>query len=689
MQEFYYQILLTYTDGVQSVIPFRVGTHEVSDRYVRVLMCWSDIPYGNRLKITLQGIEAKPLRYFDVKLQIPDDIYCADPLVFISGYSTNDVAACSPLKNKPYNITRDNILYKAGNRFAGAGYTSADRFFTYILLEDKWFLLRHSMENKCLKKGLDYDLEGMFFSYPVDPDSFFEAYTDFLLERYEIPRLDIPTGWCSWSCYYKDVDEEKIQRAYDELNRYYSEKKVNTLQIDDGWQTNTSFSGFWEVDREKFPNGLKGIAQDLKKDGITFGLWLAPLLASRASGFYTVHPEFKNTAHQPGEPEHSYSFGEDPVWPLDIGEQQTLDYICSVFRRCNKEYGAEYFKLDFMMFALLKLSNIVESFVIYEEDYATAIYRRAIKAIRDTVGDSFMLACGSPIAESVGIFNGIRVTPDIIWGKLKMAPSAWDLIKMCTNSIACRYFYNGKIFVNDPDGLVVRDFDQDDGFDVTYQEARTWATSVAMSGGSSLINEQMERIGGARREFFSHILPPLGVAARPVDFFEQPQPSKLYINNPDGSVIVALYNFSDHIEDLELDLADVGIKGDALCMRTWTKSVVGTVRGKLVCKDVIGHSAEVFVLVPVGKEPRFAFACCNIYGGAGVYSWSFSKKRLSVTAGKGLSACNDNKYYVYLPNSYEVPEQSESIALDNGCLIEMKAVGGVTETFEFVKKRKK
>ena len=683
---FFYQILITYIDGIQSVIPFEVGTKEVSDRYVRVLMDWNTIKDGNTLNITLQGIEAKDLMYFDVKVRVPDDIYNNDPLVFISGYSTNDVAACSPLKNKPHNVTRDNILYKAGSQYAGAGYTTADRFFTYILLEDRWFLMRHSMENKCLKIGVDYNLEGMFFGYPKNADEFFETYTDFLVEHYDIPKLDIPTGWCSWSCYYKDVDEEKIVRAHNELNRYYSEKKVNTLQIDDGWQTNNSFSGFWEVDREKFPNGLKDISQELKKDGITFGLWLAPLLASKGSGFYTVHPEFKHTAHRPWETEHSYSFGDDPVWPLDIGEQKTIDYICSVFRRCNQEYGAEYFKLDFMIFALLKLSNMVESFVIYEEDYATAIYRKAIKAIRDTVGDSFMLACGSPISESVGVFNAIRVTPDIIWGKLKIAPSAWDLIKMCTNSIACRYFYNGKVFTIDPDGLVVRDFDQDDGFDVTYQEARTWATSVAMSGGSSLINEQMERIGGARREFFSQILPPLGVAARPVDFFEQPQPSKLYIKNPDGSVIVALYNFSDKVEDLELDLAEVGITGDAVCMRTWTKNVVGMVKGKLVCKDVIGHSAEVFTIMPVGKEPRFAFACCNIYGGAGIYKWEYKKKKLRIMVSKKLSACSDDKYYIYLPSAYEVPQASEVINLDNGCLVAMNAVGGVTETFEFAKK---
>ncbi len=687
MNQYYMQLLITYSDSCQSVIPFNVMDKYVSDRYIGAHLTWGQMEDGYKLNISLDALESKELKYIDVKFMLSAQIYNDDTLVFISGYSTNDVAACARLKERAYSVTRDNILYKGNDTLFGAGFRSADRFFTYIVLEDRWFLLRHSMENKSLKKNAEYNLEGMFFVYPKSTESFFDTYTDFLAEHYDIPRLDIPTGWCSWSCYYKDVDEEKITRAHDELNRYYSTKKVNTLQIDDGWQTKGSFSGFWELDKNEFPNGFGQIAKSLNKDGMTFGLWLAPFLASRESGFFTVYPEFKHAFHQPHETENTYAMGDDPVWALNIGEQKTIDYLCSVFSRCNKEYGAQYYKLDFMIFALLRLSNMVDSFVIYEDDYATAIYRRALKAIRDTVGDSFMLACGSPIAESVGIYNAIRVTPDIIWGKIKMAPSAWDLIKMCTNSIACRYFYNGKIFVNDPDGLVVRGFDMDDGFDVTYQEARTWATSVAMSGGSSLINEQMERIGSDRRELFNHILPPLGVAARPVDFFEQPQPSKLYIKNPDGSVIVALYNFSDKIEDLELDLADVGITGDAVCMRTWSKTVVGLVKDKLVCKDVIGHSAEVFTIMPVGKTPSFAFACCNIYGGAGIYNWEYKKNKLSVTATHKLSCCSDDRYYVYLPDKYQIPEGRKVITLEKGCLIQMNAVGGVKDTFEFVKNK--
>ncbi len=126
------------------------------------------------------------------------------------------------------------------------------------------------------------------------------------------------------------------------------------------------------------------------------------------------------------------------------------------------------------------------------------------------------MACGAPLLAGAGIFNGIRITPDITWGKNKAHPSQWELIRMCSVSCAMRWFYHNQIFINDPDGLVVRDFDYDDNFDVTYNEARFWATAVALSGGSSLINEQVEKLGPARRALYAEILPPWARRSLPI-----------------------------------------------------------------------------------------------------------------------------------------------------------------------------
>ena len=47
-----------------------------------------------------------------------------------------------------------------------------------------------------------------------------------------------------------------------------------------------------------------------------------------------------------------------------------------------------------------------------------AAYRAACRRIRAAVGDdTYLLACGAPIIESIGVFDGIRVGPDVgaVW----------------------------------------------------------------------------------------------------------------------------------------------------------------------------------------------------------------------------------------------------------------------------------
>jgi alpha-galactosidase len=68
---------------------------------------------------------------------------------------------------------------------------------------------------------------------------------------------------------------------------------VDALQIDDGWQSGKSMNSavksggvwsgfwatsehFWDVDPQRFPQGLKPLVQQAAKHGMKFGLWFAP-----------------------------------------------------------------------------------------------------------------------------------------------------------------------------------------------------------------------------------------------------------------------------------------------------------------------------------------------------------------------------------------------------------------------------
>lgn len=66
--------------------------------------------------------------------------------------------------------------------------------------------------------------------------------------------------------------------------------------MDDGWFSSRisdrSGLGDWEVNRIKFPTGLKTLADAVNKLGMDFGIWVEPEMVNPASKLYKSHPEW-------------------------------------------------------------------------------------------------------------------------------------------------------------------------------------------------------------------------------------------------------------------------------------------------------------------------------------------------------------------------------------------------------------
>ena len=68
--------------------------------------------------------------------------------------------------------------------------------------------------------------------------------------------------------------------------------------MDDGWfgdkyprKNDSSSLGDWVVDKNKLPDGVKGLLSDAKKRGIKFGIWIEPEMANTTSELYEQHPD--------------------------------------------------------------------------------------------------------------------------------------------------------------------------------------------------------------------------------------------------------------------------------------------------------------------------------------------------------------------------------------------------------------
>ncbi len=638
-----YQFRIAYHDGISEIIPF--NTDESCGNKVRIILKSDEKGIATTKLTALEDIMPG---YLNVEFKIPESTLTDDLYYYYATFTTNDIASVFQHKLKPKNDMKDLILMKniATGENLNIGLLTAHRFFTIIRLENDIVSVHFDLENKLIKKGTTLTLERFIYGT--------ECETEFLEKRYAPltadlnsarPLNSVPTGWCSWSCYYRNVDEKKISNCVEDMTTI---KGTDLFQIDDGWQVDGTFPGDWHVDPEKFPNGLEEIIKKCNDNGITFGLWLSPFLVAEDSVYYESVKHLARTDVVAGN-----STPTKIYHPFDLDNPEYYDLLYKTYHWLSHEMNVKYYKLDFLIFGYFSFHCQIR----FKTDYKSALFRKVVQTIRAAVGeDAIMLSCGSPITECAGIFDAQRISRDIICPKNAGDPfywQHWSNIKNASKTVLYRYFYNNIIFRNDPDGVVLRDYDIGDGFDCNYAEARYWSTIVAFSGGLVLTNDEFRNLSKPRQELFTKLIPALGISGRANDMFEYPAPTKAIIEASETTKYIASFNMSDKFENIDVNLNDFGICGKKLIFRCWESEFVGltdTVSEKLVNP----HNALMYMVKDIPTEPTFIYSDINVYLGENVFKSEFTNGSLTITVNDENKkfVTGNTKVYAYYPKKY-------------------------------------
>ena len=584
----------------------------------------------------------------EVSFPLPESLLALveELMVYDSAAHTNDVSDVSPyasFREKGHEFA-ELALFKNTATAATymVGLCTAHRFWSAFTVKGDTVTLRFELEGRELTVGEAYTMERFIVAEgtPNGENALLASYADAVSTLNNcIPTGDLPIGWCSWSCYYGDVNEDRIRTAADMQDLYAYDGRANLIQIDDGWQRSGSFCGEWVTDEKKFPEGMAATSAYVRELGLTFGLWLSPLLLDDQSEYYDSLKHLAMPDVTLGEHYH----------PFNLGDPDYHDHLRKTFRRMVDEFGATYFKLDFLA-AAVRFFNGRGRFVKFPNGYCIEVQRKALEVIRETVGkDVFLLACGAQTLIGAGIFNGARMSCDIIWGKSKHNPTYWQIMQNCLHTVGWRYFYHRKVYINDPDGLVLRDWDRGDGFNCTWSEAQLWTVAIAMSGGSILSNDELEKLSDARRALYTACLPPLDIPCRPVDYFERPAPTAYVLDVDENTKLLALYHFGDDMVDLDFDLARVGMKGALVadCLERRFLDFKDTIR----VENANPHSAAMFLLKKPTAEPAFVGSDANIYMGVNLFSSTYEDGKLTVT--RPEEGFENAKTYTLWPRGYE------------------------------------
>jgi alpha-galactosidase len=147
----------------------------------------------------------------------------------------------------------------------------------------------------------------------------------------------------NWEATDMKFDENLIVSLFDGAR----EIGADTFLLDDGWfgnahprdQDNAGL-GDWQVNTNKLPHGLVHLADETRKRGLKFGIWIEPEMVNPMSDLYAQHPEW--AMQQPHRPpdlsRHQLN--------LDLSRPAVREFAWSVVDHALATPGVSYVKWD-------------------------------------------------------------------------------------------------------------------------------------------------------------------------------------------------------------------------------------------------------------------------------------------------------------------------------------------------------
>lgn len=272
-------------------------------------------------------------------------------------------------------------------------------------------------------------------------------------------------GFESWYNHYTDIDEALILEDLESLDRtenlikrlYISRGQPTVFQIDDGWERAV---GDWEVNAQRFPQGLRPVADRIEAGGCVPGLWLAPFLVTKRARLFTEKPEWLlRDASGKAVPAGFNDKWDKQYYCLDLSRHDVRDYLRSLIDRAIDEWGFRFLKLDFMYAGLL--SGVFTDGGAAYDHYESACRILTARKWTESGAPVAYLGCGVPFGPSYRHFPLSRIGADTRetwdWPKVKLIrhvgrPSAYISL---LDTIG-RSYLDGTVFLNDPDVVFLR-----------------------------------------------------------------------------------------------------------------------------------------------------------------------------------------------------------------------------------------
>ena len=361
--------------------------------------------------------------------------------------------------------------------------------YTIIYADMNKKTLRFSKDVEGITISEPYELLDLYF----DNGGYDEVFDRYFAKMNVKPLTDKKIkGYTSWYNYYQKINEKIILRDLDAI----SEKtdKVNTFQIDDGYQTAV---GDWlSINKTKFPNGMKPIVEKIHAKGWQAGLWLAPFGAQKGSKLASEHSDWLVKGKN-GKP-IMVGANWGGFYAIDIDNTDARAYIKNVFDTVLNDWGFDLVKLDFLYAtAVVPLHNKTRGQLAYE----------SIDFLRECVGNKQILGCGVQQMPCFGKVEYMRIGADMDLGwKHKFFRNLTHREDVSTpnaihNSVYRRCL-NNRAFLCDPDVFLLRR----SNIKFTFEQQKVLAKFIKLFGSVLFMSDNVDEYDDEQMAVFNDTL---------------------------------------------------------------------------------------------------------------------------------------------------------------------------------------
>lgn len=378
---------------------------------------------------------------------------------------------------------------REGERYSLIGSLSEREGFTAIEHSTSQKKLRISKECKGLHIRAEYIPFNLILAEGTEKEVFDAYFQAMGINR---PAVKPMTGWTSWYNYYQNISESIILENLDQLSS--ANKNIEIFQIDDGYQTAV---GDWlSIDKDKFPTGMKALADSIRSRGYKAGIWLAPFVCERSSEVfkYKGHWLLRDRDNEPVTAGSNWS----GFYALDIYNTEVREYLQKVFDTVLNHWGYDLVKLDFLYAACM---------LPREDKTRGQIMTEAMELLRGYVGDKLILGCGVPLGPAFGLVDYCRIGCDV---SLDWDDKAYmklfhrervSTLNSIRNAIGRRHL-DGRAFMNDPDVFLLRD----DNIMLSEHQKKTLSLVNKLFGSLLFTSDNIKHYNAEKHSWFDQIM---------------------------------------------------------------------------------------------------------------------------------------------------------------------------------------